>query len=195
MASTLGLILNFLIFPGLLFTAIVGLLTQWVDRKVSARVQWRVGPPWYQPFADILKLLGKEIVIPEGAKRTGFLLAPVAGLAAVGVVSTMLWLANISGVALIVGTVLLLKSRAAKKDQKSDYWDWYLIYLAFGLGVTGMGTELARLAGWAFICYLIYYIHLMLFFSMIAYLPFSKMAHIVYRTVAMAYNEYAGRNF
>jgi quinone-modifying oxidoreductase subunit QmoC len=105
------------------------------------------------------------------------------------------WLANISGVALIVGTVLLIKNRAAKKDQKSDYWDWYLIYLAFGLGVTGLGTELARLAGWAFICYLIYYIHLILVFSMIAYLPFSKMAHIAYRTVAMAYNEYAGRNF
>jgi quinone-modifying oxidoreductase, subunit QmoC len=105
------------------------------------------------------------------------------------------WLANISGVALIVGTVLLLKNRASKKDQKSDYWDWYLIYLAFGLGVTGMGTELTRLAGWAFICYLLYFIHLILIFCMIAYLPFSKMAHIAYRTVAMAYNEYAGRNF
>ena len=34
---------------------------------------------------------------------------------------------------------------------KSVYWDWYLIYLAFGLGVTGMGTELTRLAGWAVI--------------------------------------------
>ena len=107
MASTLGLVLNFLIFPGLLFTAIVGLLTQWVDRKVSARVQWRVGPPWYQPFADILKLLGKEIVIPEGAKRTGFLLAPLAGLAAVGVVSTMLWLANISDAGFVGDTFAL----------------------------------------------------------------------------------------
>jgi quinone-modifying oxidoreductase subunit QmoC len=105
------------------------------------------------------------------------------------------WLANISGVALIVGTVLLIKSRAAKKDQKSDYWDWYLVYLAFGLGVTGMGTELTRLAGWAFICYLLYFVHLILVFCLIAYLPFSKMAHFVYRTVAMVYNEYAGRNF
>ena len=90
MASTLGLILSFLIFPGLLFTAVGGLATQWVDRKVSALVQWRVGPPWYQPFADILKLLGKEIVIPVGAKRAGFFLAPLAGLAAVGVVSTII---------------------------------------------------------------------------------------------------------
>ena len=105
------------------------------------------------------------------------------------------WLANLSGIAIIVGTILLIKSRKAKEDQVSGYWDWYLVYLAFGLGVTGMATELTRLAGWAFITYLLYYIHLMLVFSMIVYLPFSKLSHLVYRTVAMAYNEYAGRNF
>lgn len=111
MASTLGLVLYFLVFPGFLFTAAVGLLTSWVDRKVSARVQWRVGPPWYQPFADILKLLGKEIVIPEGAKRAGFLFAPIAGLAAVVVVSTMLWLTNLRGTGFVgdlIGVIYLL---------------------------------------------------------------------------------------
>jgi NADH-quinone oxidoreductase subunit H len=111
MAATLSMVLYFLIFPGLLFTAGVGLLTTWVDRKVSARVQWRVGPPWYQPFADILKLMGKEIVIPEGARRTGFLVAPVAGLAAVGVVSMMLWLINMKGVGFVgdlIGVIYLL---------------------------------------------------------------------------------------
>ncbi|UCE52081.1 MAG: quinone-interacting membrane-bound oxidoreductase complex subunit QmoC [Desulfobacterales bacterium] len=105
------------------------------------------------------------------------------------------WLANASGIALIGGTVWLIINRRSKKDQKSGYWDWYLIYLAFGLGVSGMGTELTRIAGWAFICYLLYFIHLVFVFCMIAYLPFSKLAHLVYRTVAMAYNEYAGRNF
>ena len=111
MAATLNMVLNYLIFPGLLFTAAVGLLTVWVDRKVSARVQWRVGPPWYQPFADILKLLGKEIVIPEGARKTGFLLAPLAGLAAVGVVSTVLWLTNMRGTGFLgdlIGVIYLL---------------------------------------------------------------------------------------
>jgi quinone-modifying oxidoreductase subunit QmoC len=105
------------------------------------------------------------------------------------------WLANIAGVALIVGTILLIKSRSAKKDQKSTYFDWYLVYLAFGLGVTGMGAQLTRLAGWAFISFATYYVHLVLIFCLFAYLPFSKLAHLVYRTVAMAYNEYAGRNF
>jgi len=111
MASTLAMVVYFLVFPGFLFTAAVGLLTSWVDRKVSARVQWRVGPPWYQPFADVLKLLGKEIVIPEGARRAGFLFAPVAGLAAVVVVSTMLWLTNLRGTGFVgdlIGVVYLL---------------------------------------------------------------------------------------
>jgi quinone-modifying oxidoreductase subunit QmoC len=105
------------------------------------------------------------------------------------------WLANLSGIALVVGTVLMIKNRSAKKDQTSSYWDWYLVYLAFGLGVTGMGTELTRLAGWAFISFSSYFIHLILVFALIAYLPFSKLAHLVYRTVAMTYSEYAGRNF
>ena len=105
------------------------------------------------------------------------------------------WLANIAGVALIIGTILLIKNRSAKKDQISTYFDWYLVYLAFGLGVTGMGAELTRLAGWASVTFAVYYIHLILVWTLFAYLPFSKLAHLVYRTVAMAYNEYAGRNF
>jgi len=105
------------------------------------------------------------------------------------------WLANISGVALIVGTSLMIKNRSSKKDQKSTYFDWYLIYMAFGLGVTGMGAQLTRLAGLAGVSFTVYFIHLILVWALFAYLPFSKLAHLVYRTVAMAYNEYAGRNF
>jgi len=54
-----------------------------MDRKLYARLQNRVGPPWYQPVADLFKLLGKESVIPEEADRRMFTLAPVFALAAV----------------------------------------------------------------------------------------------------------------
>ncbi len=47
----------FVVFPGFVFTSFIGLVLTWVDRFVSARVQWRKGPPFYQPFADMLKLL------------------------------------------------------------------------------------------------------------------------------------------
>jgi quinone-modifying oxidoreductase subunit QmoC len=103
------------------------------------------------------------------------------------------WLANVSGVALIVGSALLIKARLNKPDQKSAYKDWLLLGLVFGLGVTGMGAQLTRLAGWAVPSYTIYFIHLMLVWFTFAYLPFSKLAHLVYRTVAMTYAEYSGR--
>lgn len=103
------------------------------------------------------------------------------------------WLANISGVALVAGGYLLMKSRMDKKDQTSSYKDWYLIGLVLGLGVSGMLTEITRLAGWAVSSYAIYFIHLIFVFNLFAFLPFSKLAHLVYRTLAMAYVEYSGR--
>jgi NADH-quinone oxidoreductase subunit H len=86
-------IVAYLIFPGFLFTAVVGMLASWIDRKVTARVQWRVGPPLLQPLYDFVKLLGKETIIPKGASRTTFLLAPIFGLASVTLVSTLIWMA------------------------------------------------------------------------------------------------------
>ncbi len=80
---------NYLIFPGFLFSAVVGLLAGWVDRKVTARIQWRVGPPWYQNFVDIIKLLGKETIVPAGAKLT-FLLSPYLGFLSAVLVATIL---------------------------------------------------------------------------------------------------------
>jgi len=83
----------FLIFPGFLTTAVLGLFASWFDRKITARVQWRVGPPLLQPFYDFGKLLSKEITMPEKAERFSFLLAPFFGLLAVTLVSTILGLA------------------------------------------------------------------------------------------------------
>jgi quinone-modifying oxidoreductase subunit QmoC len=103
------------------------------------------------------------------------------------------WLANVAGVALVIGSALMIKNRLAKKDQTSTYKDWYLLGLVFGLGVTGVLTEATRLAGMAGVTYVVYFIHLVFVFNLFAFLPFSKLAHLVYRTVAMAYNEYSGR--
>lgn len=83
------LLFNYLIFPGFLFSACVGLIAGWVDRKVTARLQWRLGPPWYQNFMDIIKLLGKETIMPEGAKLT-FLLSPFFGFLSAVLVATIL---------------------------------------------------------------------------------------------------------
>jgi len=71
-------------------TLLLGLVFKWVDRKVTALVQWRVGPPWYQPIADVIKLMGKESLMPATARGT-FLMAPVVAVAAAGVAAAVLW--------------------------------------------------------------------------------------------------------
>jgi NADH-quinone oxidoreductase subunit H len=86
---------NFLIFPGFVFTAVIGLMASWIDRKVTARIQYRVGPPWYQPFIDLVKLSIKEITVPKDSAKPVFLLSPLAGLSAAILASTFIWLANI----------------------------------------------------------------------------------------------------
>ncbi|MCM8781303.1 MAG: NADH-quinone oxidoreductase subunit H, partial [Candidatus Omnitrophica bacterium] len=83
------LFFHYLIFPGFLFSASVGLIAGWIDRKLTARIQWRLGPPWYQNFVDIIKLLGKETILPEEAGPT-FILSPYVGLMASVLVATIL---------------------------------------------------------------------------------------------------------
>ena len=89
-------------------TIILGLVSKWIDRKVTARVQWRVGPPLLQPLLDIVKLLGKETIVPRQARRAGFLLAPVFGFAAVCVAAALLWAANIRPDGPIPGDLILV---------------------------------------------------------------------------------------
>ncbi len=88
------LIFYLLIFPGFLFTAILGLTVGWIDRKVSARFQYRVGPPFLQNFNDFFKLLGKETLVVREGVHSIFIASPFISFAMLVLVSA------------IVGTVL-----------------------------------------------------------------------------------------
>lgn len=68
-------------FPAGLGLMAAGLLFQWVDRKLLARLQNRLGPRWFQPFADVLKLLGKEEIQPAGTNALLFAALPIIALA------------------------------------------------------------------------------------------------------------------
>jgi len=85
---------EFLVFPGFLFSGAMGLLVSWADRKITARLQWRKGPPWYQNFVDIMKLFYKETLIPEGASKWIFFAMPLISMASATLVSTILLVTN-----------------------------------------------------------------------------------------------------
>ena len=112
---------SILVFPGLLFVSVIGLLLAGIDRKILARMQKRIGPPIIQPFYDFFKLMGKETLIPNAANRKVFLAAPVIGFASLvvmmlfipifgysplsagGDMIILLYLLTIPAVALILG--------------------------------------------------------------------------------------------
>lgn len=84
----------YLVVYGFILTVVLGLVASWIDRKITARIQYRKGPPFFQPWIDIVKLLGKETIIPSGASKAVFILAPLLGFGSVVMVSTLLWANN-----------------------------------------------------------------------------------------------------
>ncbi len=83
MTEALISLFKIIVFPGLIFLSVYSLLAEFVDRKLYARFQNRVGPPWFQPLADFIKLLGKETIIPEQADKRMFRFIPLFSITAV----------------------------------------------------------------------------------------------------------------
>ncbi len=69
-----------LFLPGGMFLLVGGLAYEWADRKLVAQFQNRIGPRWFQPEADMFKLLAKEEIVPDGVNRLLFHGLPVVAL-------------------------------------------------------------------------------------------------------------------
>jgi NADH-quinone oxidoreductase subunit H len=80
--NTILAIIYLLIFPGFLFLFSFSLFVEYLDRKIYARIQRRVGPPFLQPFADLVKLSAKEDIVPEKAEGFMFTIVPIFAVAA-----------------------------------------------------------------------------------------------------------------
>ena len=79
--NTIYPLIALMLFPGGLFLLTSGLVYEYVDRKLVARFQNRVGPRWFQPLADVIKLLAKEEIIPKSVQSGLFIFLPVVGMA------------------------------------------------------------------------------------------------------------------
>ncbi len=103
----------------IIFAMVLDIILVWVERKVVARFQDRLGPnrigPFglIQPFADIIKLIIKEDITPAGADKLLYNLGPVLAIASVIILWAILPLsAKIFGVDLNVAVLYLVAAGA-----------------------------------------------------------------------------------
>jgi len=104
-------------------------------------------------------------------------------------------LANVGALMLLTGLAILTKRRVNLNPDKStsSFYDWYLLGVIWVIAVSGILSEIFRLANVRYLAYPSYYVHLIAVFMLIGYLPWSKLGHMVYRTAALIYARYTGR--
>ena len=106
-------------------------------------------------------------------------------------------LANVSSVALLVGGSLVIANRLKERgvETVTSSFDWVFAGVVLLVGATGMLSQMFRVMNFPpVIAYLTYFLHLVFVFYIIIYVPYSKLAHFVYRTVAITYTKMLQRD-
>ena len=104
-------------------------------------------------------------------------------------------LANFGAILLLAGLALLTarNMRLDKKKHSMSLRDWYPLLVIWLVTVTGILAQCFRLADAIKPAFVVYYLHLVFVWMLFAYLPWSRLGHIVYRTAALVYARMYGR--
>ena len=105
-------------------------------------------------------------------------------------------LGNVSGLLMLIGGIIILLRRLVNQNDKSinTYNDWILVVFILGVVISGLLTESFRLLEFPVLAYSAYFIHLVFILYLFWYAPYSKMAHMFYRTLALVYLKQNGRD-
>lgn len=102
-------------------------------------------------------------------------------------------MANVSAVALIYGSYVLWTNRSKMESEglsSRTFYDWFLIWEVMAVGVTGLAAEVLRWMAIPSVGYIVYFMHLVAVMMLFMYMPYTKFAHIVYRTTAYSFEKY-----
>lgn len=98
-------------------------------------------------------------------------------------------LGAVSGTMILIGSIWMLVRRGAHADDvgADTYPDKLFLWMVFFVGITGMLSWILRTTGVAIVAYPMYYVHIVTVFFLLWYMPYSKFAHMLYRTLAMTW--------
>ena len=102
----------------------------------------------------------------------------------------------LGGIGLLIGTSMMIIRRWTNRDDVggNGYVDYLFLYILFLTGLSGMLAWLTRwLIGIPMVAYINYFIHIVFVYFLLWYLPYSKLAHLFYRTMALIYINGGGR--
>jgi quinone-modifying oxidoreductase subunit QmoC len=104
-------------------------------------------------------------------------------------------MANLAGLSVVLGATLMLLERGQRPETAgaTTYPDIALLGFLLLIALTGFATELLHFLRVEPLRYAAYAVHLVSVFAFLWVLPYSKLAHVVYRTLALVHAERVGR--
>ncbi|MCF8298767.1 MAG: quinone-interacting membrane-bound oxidoreductase complex subunit QmoC [Saprospiraceae bacterium] len=101
---------------------------------------------------------------------------------------------NIAAAMLVIGLLIMMFQRVKGENVagKKNYFDWLFLISLFLLTISGLLVEIARFDNWS-LAYHIYFVHLVLVWMLIIYAPYTKFAHVFYRSTAIILCKMYGR--
>lgn len=105
-------------------------------------------------------------------------------------------LANLGGAAVLAGCLLMIFERFKDNSEVGigSYFDWALLFMLLFVVLTGFITEALHFLRLEPHRHVAYFAHLVFVFAVLMYMPYSKLAHLVYRGTAMVFAEHTGRD-
>ncbi|MFO7654132.1 MAG: quinone-interacting membrane-bound oxidoreductase complex subunit QmoC [Candidatus Krumholzibacteriia bacterium] len=150
--------------------------------------------------AHMLVLFGFLGAAATAGLALGFMLVwmarnPGLDFGGIGLANPIKWLGVTSGVALITGSVLMIRRRRLDPDAvgANGFADQLFVWMIFVVAATGMLTWMLRLVETPALAYPIYFVHLVAVFFLLWYMPYSKFSHMIYRALALSWAHQSAR--
>lgn len=103
---------------------------------------------------------------------------------------------NVGALVAVTGVTLIIMRRYGADGAKAGvttYYDSHFIFMLYAAIITGILAELFRVLDLAELGFGVYFIHLVVVFTLLVYAPFSKFSHLMFRFTALVHAKMTGR--